>query len=133
MSNTVHYLPIQVSEDQRRAWFLHPNKKDPNTPDKFPIFYCGNCQNFEIHCFRYDEEKGFESECLGTSCNGGGCDECDDAFGEWNKINLVFYWLMHDAMVNIRKNEKQYLGTNISFFDRLGVDWENGERPKREG
>ena len=39
--------------------------------------YCRMCETEIISCL--------EKDCLGTTCNGGGCDKCHDAFVQYQK------------------------------------------------
>lgn len=72
--------------------------------------------------------------CNGTSCNGGGCKELRTATEEWWKLSIPLSNLQDKTMIARRKQEKEDYTNGvryISFFDHLGVDWENGEKPKR--
>ena len=47
----------------------------------WPIGYCDLCHCFQIAC----------KDCGNSSCNGGGCMKCDDAFNEFNELENALY------------------------------------------
>lgn len=92
----------------------------------YPIEYCCTCAEYTISCSK-------EESCKGTSCNGGGCPDCIVAYQAFWKLSSPLNLIMERSCIARRKYEKEEYASGssfISFFDRLGVDWENGERPK---
>ena len=115
----IHNISIETNEDGK-IWFIFEDRP-------YPIDYCCQCQQFILPCAK-------EDPCQGTSCNGGGCPDCIAAYGEfWNVLAGPLTNLLKEAYIQRRRQEKLDYAEGvkyISFFDHLGVDWENGERPK---
>ena len=58
--------------------FYYEEEWESKTGEKYKTMYCGLCECYGIIC----------PHCRNISCNGSGCEKCDDDFEEFNESGL---------------------------------------------
>jgi hypothetical protein len=74
---------IQISTDKKDLFFNFNG-------DLYRIQYCKQCKCFMISCLN--------EVCWGSSCNGGGCDDCVPAYTAFDKqIGNILSQLVYES------------------------------------